>query len=364
MALLIVILVLLLTLAFFYLKCSMMQSFMTLWSAILATIIAFSYYELVAGLFISRGYGLDWASMGCFTILFVAAFAVFRVISDFLIPDSVDLGNVVKLSVSLVCGFFTGLIISGNLLVALGLLPMHGKVFYSRFAPDAPVVVKNPRTPALSTDGFVTGLYSWISSGSMNSGKSFGVFHADYLSQIHLSKLKTKDKVLSVCSRESLVLPKGKTKKPIRWETVDDSEIMIVRVGVQARKITDGGANNASGKVEFFPAQIRMIAKKSKATNKPLAGTAEALYPVGLWDRDNKSLAKWKLSEITSPDSKQIKNRVFWMDVAFQCPKNKKPILLEFKQNAVVDLTPYEVVKNTAEIERALDDESQKERSP
>ena len=75
MALVIVILVLLLTLAFFHLKCSMMQSFMTLWSAVLATIVTFSYYELAAGLFISRGYGLDWASMGCFTILFIAAMA-------------------------------------------------------------------------------------------------------------------------------------------------------------------------------------------------------------------------------------------------------------------------------------------------
>ena len=48
MTLAIVILVLLLTLAFFYLKCSMMQSFMTLGSAVLATIIAFIYYEFMA----------------------------------------------------------------------------------------------------------------------------------------------------------------------------------------------------------------------------------------------------------------------------------------------------------------------------
>ena len=56
MALVIVILVLLLTLAFFYLKCSMMQSLMTLWSAVLATIVTFSYYEWVAELFMS----LNW----------------------------------------------------------------------------------------------------------------------------------------------------------------------------------------------------------------------------------------------------------------------------------------------------------------
>ena len=70
MALVIVILALLSTLAFFYLKCSMMQSLMTLWSAVLATIIAFSYYEWVAELLISRGYGMNVASSGCFILLF------------------------------------------------------------------------------------------------------------------------------------------------------------------------------------------------------------------------------------------------------------------------------------------------------
>ena len=239
MALVIVILVLLLTLAFFYLKCSMMQSLLTLWSAILSTIIAFSSYEFMAELFISRSFGLDWALLSCFTLIFVVIFAVLYSFSDFLIGIDINLGNVVKLPAALVCGFLTGLIISGNLLVALGLLPMHGKVFYSRFdqAPDATVAAGNPKAPALGTDGLVIGLYNRISAGSMSSGKSFGVFHADYLSQIHLNKLKTKDDVLSVCSRDALTLPQDKGQKPVRWETVDDQELMIVRVGVWVKDI-------------------------------------------------------------------------------------------------------------------------------
>ena len=379
MVLALVILALLLTLAFFYLKCSMMQSFMTLWSAVLATIIAFSYYELIADLFISRGFGLDWALFGCFTLIFIVVFASLRSISEFLFPAAIDLGDAIKLPTSLVCGLLTGVIISGNLLVALGLFPKQGKVFYSRFDPDAPVVLSSPRTPALSTDGFVTGLYSQISSGSLSSDKSFAVFHADYLSQIHLNKLKTKIKkeessdrfsrnktkvktpVLTICSREALILPGTKDPKPIRRQTVDDEEITIVRAGVYAKKIEDGGANNASGKVEFFPAQIRMIVKKATTTGQPMTGTATVLYPIGFWK--NGALIKSDLDKIISPDSEQIKDRVYWMDIAFQCPQDKKPVLLEFKQNAVVDLASYEVVKNTPEIERALDNEGQKKES-
>ena len=363
MALVIVILVLLLTVAFFYLKCSIMQSFMTLGSAVLATIVAFSYYEGIAELLISRGQALNWALMGSFTLLFIVTFAIVRAISNFLIPSAIELGNVVKLSASLPCGFLTGLIISGNLLVILGLLPLHGKIFYSRFDPDAPIILSSPKAPALSTDGFVAGLYSWVSSGSMSSGQSFGVLHADYLTQIHLNKLKTKDKVLTVSSRKALILPRGKAVKPVRLEMVDDKEVMIVRAGIRAGKIEDGGANNAYGKTAFFPAQIRMIVKDEPSSVGDFTGFAEALYPIGFFK--NGVLEK----EISLGDSipenfGTVKNKTLWMDVAFEVPRDKTPFLLEFKQNAVVDLTPYEVVKNTPEIERALDNEGQKEKTP
>ena len=121
-------------------------------------------------------------------------------------------------------------------------------------------------------------------------------------------------------------------------------------MGIQAKKVVDGGAGKNA---QFFPAQIRMIVKETNTANKSLTGAATALSPVGFWK--NGVLAKLGLNEIITPDSKEIRDKVFWVDVAFQCPKNKKPILLEFKQNAVVDLTLYEVVKNTLEIEQALD---------
>lgn len=357
MALVIVILVLLLALVFFYLKCSMMQSFMTLGSAVLATIITFSYYEWLANLFISRGYGQDLASCGCFILLFIAAFALLRSVSELLIAVPIELGNVVKMPVVLICGLFTGLIISGNLLVAMGLLPMHGKVFYSRFDPDGPVVLKSPQAPTLSTDGFVAGFYRQISSGSMSSDKSFGVFHTDFLSQIHLNKLKTKEGVLSVCSREALVLPKGKTKKPVRLKKFDGQEITIVRVGIQAKDIKDGGVGK---EVKFFPAQIRLIVKETPSSDNPLSGTAEALYPIGLWK--NGAITNSNLDEIITPDPQEFNKRVCWIDVAFQSSKSKTPVLLQFKQNAVIELP--EAVDSTPEIEQALeDDEEQKEES-
>jgi hypothetical protein len=305
--------------------------------------VSFNYYELVAGLLISRGYGLQWAHTGCFVILFIVVFALLRSLVEYLVTASVDLGQTPKLIIALICGALTGLIISGNLLVAMGLLPMHGKIFYSRYA-------------------------------------YVGVFHTDYLTQIHLNKLRTKIKegqksqssqgdqgrtdqtpVLAVCSSEALVLPRDKEQKPVRWEMVEDKEVMIVRAGVQAKKIADGGANNASGKINFFPGQIRLVAKEpnSNRSGSAMAGKAVSFYPIGFWK--NGVATSSDLNEIKTPNAAEIKDRIYWMDVVFECPKDNTPVLLQFKQNAVVDLTPHQVVKNTPEIEQALDSEGQKE---
>ncbi|MHC5083007.1 MAG: hypothetical protein ACYTET_03595, partial [Planctomycetota bacterium] len=214
----------------------MMTSFSTMMSAIVASFLAFTYYEKLAELFVSRGYGVNWAHFGCFILTFVLGFALLRALSDLLVGANIDLGKPIKIASAVICGLLTGLIISGNLLVAMGMLPMHGKIFYSRFDPEGTVVLNNAKTPAVNADGFVTGLYSWVSRGSLSSAKSFGVLHADYLSQIHLNRLKVKEKVLSVASRKSLILPSGKTKKPVRtWDIPDEGKLTVVRMGIVAK---------------------------------------------------------------------------------------------------------------------------------
>ena len=360
MALVIVLLVLALTLAFFHLKCTMMQSFVMLWSSVVATILALSYYEVVAGLFISRGYVLQWAHFGCYLIIFIACFALLRSGCEFLTGVDIDLGNMVKTSTAIVCGFLTGIIFSGNLLIVMGHLPMQGKIFYSRFDASGSVSPNNPKAPVLGTDAFVSSLYGLISSGSMSSDKSFNVLHADYLSQIHLNKLKVKDRVLTICSPEAMQMPSKKGQHPVRlWVSPDNKEFVVVRMGIK----DSGGAGNNFGKITFFPAQIRLVVKdKDKMTvptDNPLTGSAKALYPVGFLE-NNKVIEK-ELNEIISPKPEELKNRVLWLDIAFNMPPNYKPVLLEFKQNGVMDLSSYDVVKSSPEVERALDGDGQED---
>lgn len=362
MALAIIILVMLLTLAHFYLKCSLMSSFSTLIAAILASILAFSYYESLANLFVARGYGVDWAHFGCFLLAFVLGFALFRALADLLVGANIDLGKVVRYIASISCGILTGLIISGNLLVAMGMLPMQSKVLYSRFNPDGPVTLNKSQKPPLNADGFVSGLYSWISQGSMRSSKSFSVLHADFLSQIHLNRLKVKDSILTIGSRDALKLPTGSGKQPVRiWEVADPDDsmnkikVVVVRMGIDARNISDGGASNKSGQVSFYPAQLRLICKSSGNTGD-FTGSGTAVWPIGFIEEGQ--LVKKKLDEVITPSMKGLKNRTIWLDAAFEVDSSLVPVLLQFKQNAVVDLPAPK--PTSEEIEQALNDTDEK----
>lgn len=152
MAIILIFIVLIATVAFFYLKCSMMQSLAMLWSSVLALILTFSYYELVADLFVSRGYLLKWAHVGAFLAVYLIAIIVLQVVSDLLIRVKVDLGDSITMAVKIVCGLLTGIIFSGAALTMFGLLPMQGKLFYSRFDPETPVTVNRPNTPAFEKE--------------------------------------------------------------------------------------------------------------------------------------------------------------------------------------------------------------------
>ena len=347
----IVIIAILLTLAYFYLKCSTIASFSMMMLFVIASIITFTYYEPLANVFISRGYGIQWAHVGCFVLIFVLSFALLRALSDFLIGSSkIDLGNPVKIGSAVICGLISGLIISGCILIAVGLVPSQHKLMHNRFEADDPISLNNPQKAFLNTDGFVTGLYSLISRGSLASSKSFPVLHADFLSQVHLNRTKVNDDVLPVASQDCLKIPSGAGKKAVRvWDIPDHGKATVVRVGIAGGDIKSGGAGNP---VTFCPAHLRMVCKESIETKtKPLAGSGKAVWPVGFL-KDGK-LIEIKLGDLVPDDVKLAKSRVIWLDVVFDVPSGHEGILLEFKQNAVAELPS--AVPSTDEIEGILD---------
>ena len=333
-----------------------MQSICTLWFAIISTILAFAYYESAANLLVSRGYVASYAHMGCFAILFLLGFVLLKTVGGYIIGANIDLGSMAKLVSGIVCGLLCGIIFAGNLLIVIGMAPVQSSLLYSRFDPESPVSVNNPAKPVLNADGFVTGLFNMVSSGSMRSEHSFAVLHSNFISQNHLNRLKIKDEVLPVCGNESLFVPKGENLHPLRhWKTTDQ-DMVLVRAEIANKKIGDGGAANASGQVTFIPAQMRLIySEGTKSSNNPFSGKAKVAYPTGIIQ--DGQFEKKDLSDVLNSESGEIINRKLVLDMAFELPQGAKPLLLEFKQGGIVDLTSYQIVERTEETERLLNNE-------
>jgi hypothetical protein len=348
----IILIVTLLTIAHFYLKCSVMTAFSTLMASIFGSIIAFTYYEMLADLFISRGYGI-WAPAGCFVLAFVLGFAAVRALADLLVGANIDFGNTAKITVNLILGTITGLILAGHLMVALGMLPISGNRIYNRFPTDSPISLNNPNRPFLNPDGMVSSLFGLFSRGSLSSGNSFGVLCSDFVNRNHLNRYGSAKDVTTICSKKALSVPKG-AQKPVRtMEIKDIGTVTVIRAVISAKDIPDGGAKSDKDKgVVFTMSQVRAIAKtQDKADN--LRGTGKAFWPIGILEQGK--LVQKSPSEIITFSTQDFRKdtRTVWVDFVFEIPSGQQAVLLQFKQNAMTAL-PAPVV-STPEIEAALD---------
>ena len=70
-ALIAVIVIIVLSIAYFYLKSPLLTSIVTTFAAIIGVLVAFNFYEVAADQLLSRGHGGQWAHSGCFLLLFI-----------------------------------------------------------------------------------------------------------------------------------------------------------------------------------------------------------------------------------------------------------------------------------------------------
>lgn len=353
MTMAIVLLIILLTLAYFYLNCKPMNALATLITIVLATLAAFSFYGPLSQLLIDRGYGGGWATPGAFLVIFAFVFALLRGAADYLIGNAIDLGKPAQTAAAVVCGLLAGVFISGNLLVVLGMMPVQHKLLYNRFPAGSPIMLANPQSPALAVDDMVAGFYSWVSRGALASQSSFAVVQADFVTKNHINRHGLDRDIPTIAGRDSIVLP-PKAKFPLRLLTIPDKgSYVVVRVGLSKRSIADGGAAVEAGQLLFFSGQFRLICKPEGQQNN-LLGKGQAVWPKGIVK--NGALIEKKLEEIIDADTEILgeRNRVLWMDIAFSLPSGTTPVAIQFRQNVTASLIGMNPTATTPEIEQGL----------
>ena len=222
------------------------------------------------------------AQAGIFIVFFIFGFGVFRVLTDVIWDPDADFGGIANKVAAVVCGLITGLIISGVVLVAVAMTPTAARWPYARFGDGEAAIrdVQSAKGPLISADGLVSGLFSWMSKGSLSSSRSFAVYHTGYLDQLHLNKYKAKAGVYRIAGKDAISVP----KKGLRRLDADNESLTIVRMEVKRGDIKAGG-QHFKGRGLVHVGSGAAGVQEASADNTRGAGTA--VYPQGALFRDD-----------------------------------------------------------------------------
>ena len=335
--------------ALMYFKGSIAKGVVTIIVLVCASIVAFGYFELLAGFLTGKGSGskypaiVPWAHVISFSLVFIVAFAILQTVALQLMRHPVDFGVLPEQIGRVICGLLLGLFASGILLTAAAMAPLPNKYPYQRFDERTP----NPAAPdkvLLNADGLVTGWFAMVSKGSFSAilkPKSFATLRAGFLNQLHLNR-SAADNDISLLSRYDSVQVLKKNGAWSLSEAIKDSQgndvpakaghtLTVVRIGINRNALTDAG--------KFTTAQLRLICRPKIDIEKPLAGKAVTVYPIGYLTAGNR-LKKKKLNELITIDSTDYGQNAAqkWIDFAYYIPADHAPVLVGFKLNSLAEV--------------------------
>ncbi|PKL50887.1 MAG: hypothetical protein CVV39_00795 [Planctomycetes bacterium HGW-Planctomycetes-1] len=343
---LIVIVVILATVGFIYVKGSTIKSFTLLMNALIGSTAALSFFETAGRLILGYGYGGEWVFGGTFIVIFVLVFLLLNVLAEKLAPENVHFGDFPDIAVRSFISIFTGLVIAGAVLIAAALMPIGTKLPYGRFNPQN----KNlrPTQPdkglILNADGFTASLASWFSRGSISGKKSLAVFHPDFINEIHLNRIGI-NKNNTIITGNQAVEVKAAWLAPAELVSASDNQplsppsgkkIVIVRTGISNRNIKDGGAMPESGTMSFTTSQIRLSCKANESAND-LTGSAELAFPIGFIRKGNVVEIQNLTNEINLT-SKDFSGGKKWYDFVFYISADSVPVMIQFKLNSAAQI--------------------------
>ena len=334
-----------------FLKGRFVNAFVAFITTLCAGFVAFAYFELLAGLIVSRGDSLPaivvpWAQTIAFAALFLVAFVVLYVIAGQITRRPVALPDLPDRIGRAVCGILLGLVLAGLLLTALAMGPLPNKYPYPRFQSANPNP-EQPQKPLFSADGFATGWFSAVSRGTFSAKKSFAVLHPNFLDQAFLNRCRATAGIPVVTAKNAIELPQRRQDPnnaaawfaPDGLNTTDGNPVparsghslIILRLGLRRGVIKDAG--------RFTPSQIRLICKQKGLDQDPLAGSAVNLYPLGYIQAQD-ALKLTRLSEKITVSYTDFEDRspVRYIDFAFHLPAGFVPVLIQFKQNSIAEV--------------------------
>ncbi|MFA5293654.1 MAG: CvpA family protein [Phycisphaerae bacterium] len=338
-----VIVVILITVGFIYLKGTILKSFLLFINTIVASSVAFAFFETAGRLIAGYGYGGEWIFGGSFLIIFIVISVLLNTLTDKLMLADLYIGDLQDKAIRSVIAVFSGLAIAGVILTAAAMMPIGTKWPYERFAADNKNI--NPTEPEktliLNADGFITGFSSWLSRGSMGGKKSLATFHPELLNELYLNRIR-QEAGNSIIAGSEAVTVKSARLAPAGLISASDNQplspksgttAVIVQAGIDSRTIKEGGAFTEDNKGAFTLAQVRLLCKTADSADN-LDGSSTVVWPVGFIRRDN-IVDRKNLNDEIKLNLAEFSGGTKWFDFVFYIPADSVPVMLQFKLNAV-----------------------------
>jgi len=336
--------------AYQYFKGTIFKAVSAIIITICASAVAFGYFEMAAAFFTREGSAskypaiVPYAQPLCFALLFTVTFAVLQTGACQLTRLPVDFGLMPERIGRPILGVFLGLILSGLLLTGLAMAPLPNKYPYQRFEGTSPSA-QSPNRVLLNADGFVSGWFGLLSKGSFRAirePRSFATLHPAFIDQLFLNRQNDSPDIPLITSAQSIEVPnkngawyaaaagvKDADGKPIAAQA--GHALVVVRMGILKNTINDSG--------RFTLGQLRLICKQKDASGDPLAGKGRNVYPIGYFSAADRITTKRLTEPITIDRSDYVgQDTRKYVDYVFNVPNDYIPVLLEFKQNCIVDL--------------------------
>ena len=321
--------------AYQYLKGTLVKSVATIFTVIIASIVAFGFFELLANLFISRSSSsspsalVPYAQPLAFVLLFVIAVALFQAIVSVMVKKTVTVEPLSEKIGRVVCGGISGLILAGLLVTILGMAPIKDSIPYERFSSFNP----NPNRPTkalLNIDGLATGIFSVVSRGSLSGTTSFAVIHPSFNDEVFLNRLNTGKDVHLVRPSNVIDVP----KKAAAWLAptdlkTEDGELVDAKTGYNLVVVRVGITRKAGS---FNLSQLRLICNEKANEQQPLKGSAVNAYPIGFFTQANQIQTKNLSEKITVPLD-AFKGGAKNIDFVFNVPSTHVPVLIALRNS-------------------------------
>lgn len=340
---LVVFAVLVVTTGYLYLKGSILKSFIFFICALIASFVALSFFETAGRLVMGYGYGGQWIFTALMILIFAIVFILLLAISEKIEPLDLYFGDIPDRIGRCILAIPGGLVIAGVIIIAVNVSPLAGSWPYQRFAADNKnTKADSPdKTLILNADGFVAGFSSLVSKGSLSGSKSLAVFHPSLLNELSLNRVVKQESDAIMAGSEAIKVTKAYYPSQQLADAIKNkvpgSKLVIVEAEIKNSPVKDGGALYLieSGTVTFTLGQVRLMCSDAADT---FTGQGKVVFPTGWVTADGKIETKGLTEEIQLAGS-EFPSGTKTYNFIFNVPADKTPVMLQFKLNAVAEIS-------------------------